>query len=103
MEAKIQISDEIYAKLLNGNKRIKGSLALVNPQEGNFHAYQKTWKPTPGTQTYKLNHGKVSLSETDMRMTLHVKGKELDDSPFILMNECRLADTFLRYTLSMML
>ena len=34
MEIKIQISDAVYAKLLNGTSRFQGSIGLVSPTEG---------------------------------------------------------------------
>ena len=43
MIVNIQISDSAYAQLLNGTKRLQGTLALVNPTEGNFHEHNKTW------------------------------------------------------------
>ena len=39
MNIKIQISDELYKKLVASGKRIRGSIALVSPKEGNFSAY----------------------------------------------------------------
>ena len=57
MEVKIQISDAVYANLLKGEKRIQGTLGLVNPTEGNFNAHQRTWRPKPGTQYMRLPHG----------------------------------------------
>ena len=34
MTINIQISDAVYAKLLNGTSRIQGSIGLVSPTEG---------------------------------------------------------------------
>ena len=60
MEVKIQISDSVYAELLNGNKRIKGSIALVSPKKGNFNAHSR--KASTSTSQYmKLPHGRVSV------------------------------------------
>ena len=41
MEVRIQIADSVYAELLNGNKRIKGSIGLVSPTVGNFNAHRR--------------------------------------------------------------
>ena len=71
MEVKIQISDEIYAKLLNGNKRVQGTLALVNPQEGNFNAHQRTRKKIDRT-SMKLPHGKVSIIDKYIHLNMKV-------------------------------
>ena len=40
MEVKIQISDSVYAQLLNGTGRIRGTIGLVSPTEGNFSEHR---------------------------------------------------------------
>ena len=76
MEVRIQISDSAYAQLLNGTKRLQGTLALANPTEGNFHEHNKTWRPKPGTKYMKLPHGRISISDENVRMQLHIKRDE---------------------------
>jgi hypothetical protein len=76
MEVRIQISDCVYAQLLNKNKRIQGTLALANPTEGNFHEHNKTWRPKPGTKYMKLPHGRITVSDENVRMQLHIKRDE---------------------------
>jgi len=49
MEVKIQISDSVYAQLLNGSLRVRGTIGLVSPTAGNFSEHRR-WKPKPGTQ-----------------------------------------------------
>ena len=87
MEVKIQISDAIYAKLLEGEKRIQGTLGLVNPTEGNFNAHQRTWRPKPGTQYMRLPHGRVSVSDDNVRMNLYIKRDEMVDAPQAILDE----------------
>ena len=73
----LQISDATYASLLNGSKRIQGSLALVNPNEGNFNEHQRSWKPKPGTQFMRLPHGKISVNNDNVRMHLCISRNEM--------------------------
>ena len=72
----LQISDATYASLLNGTKRIQGSLALVNPNEGNFNEHQRTWKPKPGTKYMRLPHGRITVSDENVRMNLCIARDE---------------------------
>ena len=76
MIVNIQISDSAYAQLLNGTKRLQGTLALVNPTEGNFHEHNKTWRPKPGTKYMKLPHGRITVNDENVRMNLHIKRDE---------------------------
>ena len=75
MEVRIQINDEIYAKLLNGTGRVQGSLALVSPTEGNFNAY-RPYRPKPDTRYMKLPHGRITVTEEKVRMHLLIKRDE---------------------------
>ena len=76
MEVRIQISDRAYAQLLNGTKRLQGTLALASPTEGNFHEHNKTWKPKPGTKYMKLPHGRITISDENVRMKLDIRRDE---------------------------
>ena len=76
MEVRIQLSDSAYAQLLNGTKRLQGTLALANPTEGNFHEHQRTWRPKPGTKYMKLPHGRVTVNDENVRMNLYIKRDE---------------------------
>ena len=40
MEVKIQIPDDVYAQLLNSNRRMRGSILLASPKEGNFSPHR---------------------------------------------------------------
>ena len=94
MNVTIQISDATYAKLLNGTKRIQGTLALVNPTEGNFNAHNKTWRPKPGTQFMRLPHGKVSVSDDNVRMNLYISRDERVDASQAILGESIDASNF---------
>lgn len=90
----IQISDSVYAQLLNGTKRIQGTLALVNPTEGNFNEHHKTWRPKPGTQYMRLPHGKISVSNDNVRMHLCISRDEMVDAPQAILGESIDASNF---------
>lgn len=68
--------DATYASLLNATKRIQGTLALVSPSEGNFNEHNKTWRPKPGTKYMKLPHGRITVSDENVRMQLHIRRDE---------------------------
>lgn len=76
MIVQIQISDRVYTQLLNGNKRIQGTLALANPTEGNFNEHRRDWRPKPGTRYMRLPHGRVTVNEEQVRMHLRIARDE---------------------------
>ena len=94
MNINIQISDAVYASLLNGTRRIQGTLALVSPTEGNFNAHNKTWRPKPGTQYMRLPHGKITVSEDNVRMHLYISKDEMVDAPQAILGESIDASNF---------
>ena len=93
MEVKIQISDNVYALLLNGTKRMRGTIGLVNPTEGNFSEHRR-WVPKPGTRYMKLPHGKVSVHEGNVRMNLRIASDEMVDAPQAILGESIDASNF---------
>lgn len=94
MYVTIQMSDATYASLLNGNKRIQGSIGLVSPTEGNFNAHNKTWRPKPGTQYMRLPHGKISVTDDNVRMYLCIAREERVDAPQAILGESIDASNF---------
>lgn len=93
MEIRIQISDAVYAKLLNGTSRIQGSIGLVNPTEGNFNAHRR-YRPKPGTQYMRLPHGRVSVNDEKIRMHLCIARDEWVDVPQAILDESEEASDF---------
>lgn len=94
MEVKIQISDNVYAQLLNGTKRVRGTIGLVNPVEGNFSEHRR-WQPKPGTQFMMLPHGRVSVTDNgDVRMNLRIASSEAVDAPQAILGESIDASNF---------
>ena len=94
MNLTIQVSDAVYAKLLNGNNRIQGTLALVSPQEGNFNAHNKTWRPKPGMRYMRLPHGKISITDNNVRLNLSISRDECVDAPQAILGESIDASNF---------
>ena len=94
MEVRIQINDATYAKLLNGTKRIQGTLALASPTEGNFNEHHRTLRPKPGTQFMRLPHGKISVSNDNVRMHLLISREECIDAPQAILGESIDASNF---------
>ena len=94
MNVTIQINDATYALLLNGTRRIQGTLALVNPTEGNFNEHHKTWRPQPGTKYMKLPHGRVTVSDENVRMRLCIARDETVDAPRAIVGESIDASNF---------
>lgn len=97
MEVRIQISDSAYAQLLNGTKRLQGTLALANPTEGNFHEHNKTWRPKSGTKYMKLPHGRITVSDENVRMQLHIKRDESIVPARAIEAESRIASSFVDF------
>lgn len=95
MTVKIQISDAVYASLLNGTKRIQGTLALVNPTEGNFNEHNRTWRQKPGTKYMRLPHGRVTVTHEDVRMRINISMDEANIIPSqIILDESEQASDF---------
>ena len=71
MTIKLQLPDAVYASLLKGNARMQGTIALVSPIEGNFNVHSR--KRTPSAREYrKLPHGRVSMNDESVRLTLNI-------------------------------
>ena len=95
MTVNIQISDAVYASLLNGTKRIQGTLALVNPTEGNFNEHNRTWRQKPGTKYMRLPHGRVTVTDEDVRMRISINVDEAGIVPSqIILDESGRASDF---------
>ena len=93
MNVNIQINDADYASLLNGSSRIQGSIGLVSPTEGNFNAHRRT-RTKPGTQYMRLPHGRISVSDDNVRMHLCISRDEMVDAPQAILGESIDASNF---------
>ena len=81
MNIKLQVSDSVYKALLAGGNRIQGTLGLVSPTEGNFNAHRRTPGERPYTRYIKLAHGRASVTEERVSLTLRIDRRETDVVP----------------------
>lgn len=49
---------------------------MVNPTEGNFNEHRRDWQPKPGTRYMRLPHGRVTVSDENVRMHLRIARDE---------------------------
>lgn len=80
MYINLQLSDAAYQRLISGNARLRGSIGLINPTEGNFNEYART-NPSAGTKWLKLRHGRATVGPSQVRLTLRIALDEADIVP----------------------
>ena len=80
MNINLQIPDSTYQRLVSGGCRLRGSIGLVSPTEGNFNEHAKC-APRPGHKYIKLRHGRASVGDTQVRLTLRIALDEADIVP----------------------
>ena len=93
MEVKIQIPDGAYAKLLNSPCRMRGSIALISPTLVTFNPHRNT--PKPQRQFMRLPHGRVSIGQHDVRMSLCIERCEAVLPAKAIEQESRVASSFI--------
>lgn len=82
MIIQLQLSDAVYASLLNGTARVQGTIALVNPNEGNFNVHHR--HRHGGERKYiKLPHGRASINNDSVRLSLNIALDETNVRPNI--------------------
>lgn len=82
MTIQLQLPDAVYASLLNGTARVQGTIALVNPNEGNFNAHQRHTQ-SPLRKYIKLPHGRASINDETVRLSLNIGLDEANIHPGI--------------------
>ena len=94
MTIKLQLPDAVYASLMKGNARVQGTIALVSPREGNFNVHIR--KRNPSAREYrKLPHGRVSMNEESVRLTLNINLDERSIRPSdVIVYESAVASNF---------
>ena len=94
MTIKLQLPDAVYASLLKGNARVQGTIALVSPREGNFNVHNRK-REHPAREYRKLPHGRVSMNEESVRLTLNINLDEAHVCPAdIIIYESATASNF---------
>ena len=81
MTINIQLSDSVYKALLAGGNRIQGSIGLVSPTEGNFNVHRRSEYVKPDTKYIKLAHGRASVTDERVSLTLRIDRRETDVVP----------------------
>lgn len=81
MTINIQIADNVYKAMLAGGNRIQGSIGLVSPTEGNFNAHRRALGERPYARYIKLAHGRASVTEERVSLTLRIDRRETDVVP----------------------
>ena len=94
MNVNIQISDSVYQALMTSGRRVQGSLALASPTEGNFNAHRRSDSLRPDTKFIKLAHGRASMSDERVSLTLRIDRRETDIEPHevIDIESCQASD-----------
>ena len=96
MEVKIQIADSVYTELLNGTCRVRGTIGLVSPKKGNFNAHRKP-SAKPSGRYMKLPHGRVTVNNTDVYLSMKVGLSEMQSPSYVIEEESRLASGFVEF------
>ena len=95
MNINLQISDSAYQRLVSTGSRIQGTIGLINPTEGNFSEHKKSGA-RPGTKSIKLRHGRASVGDTQVRLTLRIGLDEVDVIPSqVIEDESKEASAFI--------
>ena len=95
MNINVQISDEVYKSLVASGNRIRGTIALVSPNEGNFNAWKVRKQEHEVRQYIKLPHGRASVGVENVRLTLHIDREENNVVPSVaIVSESAQASSF---------
>ncbi len=94
MTIQLQLPDAVYASLLNGTARVQGTIALVNPNEGNFNVHHRHHQG--GERKYiKLPHGRATINDQTVRLSLNIGLDEANIHPGVtILDESMKASDF---------
>lgn len=94
MDIKLQLSDATYERLMRTGSRVQGTIGLISPLEGNFNEHNKGACPA-SAKFIRLPHGRASVGEKQVRLTLRIDVDEMDVVPAdVLLDESRQASDF---------
>lgn len=82
MTIQLQLPDAVYASLLNGTARVQGTIALINPNEGNFNVHHR-YSQSAERKYIKLPHGRASINNDSVRLSLNIGLDEANIHPGI--------------------
>ena len=91
---KLQLTEQLYEALKNRNGRLEGSIGLINDWEANFNAY-KRYRCRKRVKSMALPHGKASITDELMKLSLRIKLTETEVKPTdTMVKESRIAGDF---------
>ena len=100
MEIRLQIADKVYQALVASGNRVRGSIGLVNPKEGNFNAWkQPVQEREPGMRTIRLAHGRATVSKERARLTLSIERTEIESPYEVIDRESQEASDFMYFAI----
>ena len=83
---------------MNGTRRLRGSIGLLSPTEGTFNLHAETGRSVRDYR--KLPHGRVSMNDESVRLTLNINLDERGIRPSdVIIYESAAASNFVEQTL----
>ena len=77
MEIILHVSDADYRDLMGGGHRLRGSIGILNAKEATFNRHHQDGRPkAPGYRFKKLTHGRISVTDERVRLSLSIDRKE---------------------------
>ena len=80
MYINLQLPDNAYQRLIANGTRLRGTIGLTSPTEGNFNEHARS-TPQPGTQFVKRPHGRATVTQKHARLSLVISLDEADILP----------------------
>ena len=78
MKISIIIPDADYRDLLSTGRRMRGSIGLIDTKEATFNRHHSDGKPRAREYRFhKLRHGRVSVTDERVRLTLNIVRTEV--------------------------
>lgn len=96
MTLTLHLSDADYRELISNARRMRGSIGLIDTKEATFNRHHLDPRPSDGSYRFrKLGHGRVSVTDQRVRLTLQIDRTEADVSPSqCIDDECTEASSF---------
>jgi len=96
MTLKLHLSDADYRELISNARRMRGSIGLIGTKEATFNRHHPATCRRDGSYRFrKLEHGRVSVTDQHVRLTLQIDRTETHVSPSqCIDDECIEASSF---------
>jgi len=79
MKIQLHINDADYRDLISNNRRMRGTIGLIGTKEGTFNRHRAESRTNPADYRFrKLSHGRVSVTDSHVRLTLNIDRTETD-------------------------